>query len=419
MLPLGKRKRENSFSEIESNTHHMMNSLTLPNSHFSGPITPSSQNAPPLHILLNINNNTTATLHGTVSTTKGSNEVLVESNQLRYDGDSILLPLPSSSTPTAHDVTALPLIGGINPIAHNMGVDRRTVLRERELDGVNEMRCEVPGCNYVAHGLASVARHKRTHTGEKPFKCTHDGCSYAATDSGTLTKHIRTHTGEKPYKCSHDGCVYAAAQKVSLRNHLKTHKTVSSIRCTHVGCKFAAESPIELEAHIQEKHDKSKGIKCNFDNCNYIGRRKGDVTKHMAVHGIKERKCHYAGCNYATNRKDRLASHVLIHTNETQFACSGCHKGFRRKDVHKQHELNCSKYQFYLSSQPQQAHTLQAQLITPSTMSVPHPVHVTNHNDIISLTSLAGHSEMMTAPSLHTTFIEHKPSEIEPLTYSA
>ncbi|KAL1115514.1 hypothetical protein AAG570_007543 [Ranatra chinensis] len=74
-------------------------------------------------------------------------------------------------------------------------------------------------CDYQASRMSKLTRHKRRHTGEKPFLC--DQCDYRASRKSTLTRHKRRHTGEKPFLC--DQCDYRAGQRSTLRIHKRRH----------------------------------------------------------------------------------------------------------------------------------------------------------------------------------------------------
>ena len=49
------------------------------------------------------------------------------------------------------------------------------------------------------HTQSSIARHRRSHNGDKPYTCTFCDAAYA--DKKRLQEHILSHTGDRPYKC--------------------------------------------------------------------------------------------------------------------------------------------------------------------------------------------------------------------------
>ncbi|MPC32195.1 Zinc finger protein 468 [Portunus trituberculatus] len=114
--------------------------------------------------------------------------------------------------------------------------------------------CEV--CGHVFKWPYLLARHYRTHTGEKPYPCPH--CTYRTTRReyinrhvcaapvpllkepalmchvccktfgfpSHLKRHMRIHTGERPYACP--ACPQRFIQKVHLKLHMCSHHGIKN-----------------------------------------------------------------------------------------------------------------------------------------------------------------------------------------------
>ncbi|XP_046466966.1 zinc finger protein 236 isoform X1 [Neodiprion pinetum] len=75
--------------------------------------------------------------------------------------------------------------------------------------------CDICGKSFLKP--CQVERHKRIHTGERPYKC--NLCSKSFTQKSTLKIHQKHHTGDRPYPCPH--CDFSFSQKGNLKTHLK------------------------------------------------------------------------------------------------------------------------------------------------------------------------------------------------------
>lgn len=109
--------------------------------------------------------------------------------------------------------------------------------------------CEI--CNKAFTRRDSLYKHKRTHTGMKPHTC--DVCSKSFARKENLIVHERTHTGEKPFQC--EICNKSFATKGNLMNHRRTHTGERPFICEFCNKSYTWQT--DLIAH-RKTHTKNK-----------------------------------------------------------------------------------------------------------------------------------------------------------------
>ncbi|KAM7285415.1 zinc finger protein 2-like [Ixodes scapularis] len=131
------------------------------------------------------------------------------------------------------------------PCLLNIGLDGQRP--QGQPQGEDRHKCRF--CPYSSIYIAHVARHERTHTGEKPFGC--PICHKAFSQGANLRVHVRTHTGDKRFRC--DICQKAFVLRCTLARHRMIHTGERPYQCSVCGRAFARSGTLSDHEKIHRR----------------------------------------------------------------------------------------------------------------------------------------------------------------------
>uniref|UniRef100_A0A6A7G3F3 Krueppel homolog 1-like n=2 Tax=Hirondellea gigas TaxID=1518452 RepID=A0A6A7G3F3_9CRUS len=172
-------------------------------------------------------------------------------------------------------------------VKENLNVHRRIHTKERPYT------CAI--CSRAFEHSGKLHRHTRTHTGERPHKC--EVCMKTFVQSGQLVIHMRAHTGERPYSCEY--CSKAFTCSKQLKVHLRTHTGEKPYGCDVCGKTFGYNHVLKMHkmSHLAEKM-----YKCTL--CDQFFSKRTSLDSHIKEHSGDTDTATSSSVDLAINRSN-------------------------------------------------------------------------------------------------------------------
>ncbi|XP_049867436.1 zinc finger protein 43 [Pectinophora gossypiella] len=182
---------------------------------------------------------------------------------------------------------------------------------------------------------ASLRRHLRQHTFERPHICRVCGANF--TRQSSLDNHMRNEHGpgvaklpkiaeeielREEFVCSK--CKKSFSNKSALSRHDPNCRVDEERQCSHEHCAYIAATPMQLIKHRRAHGEKIKHHECLY--CPFQTDQASHMKRHMVCHeGIKPYACPH--CQFTCASLENLRKHVLRsgrHLGLFLYKCYSC-----------------------------------------------------------------------------------------------
>ncbi|XP_062552949.1 zinc finger protein 600-like [Armigeres subalbatus] len=134
-----------------------------------------------------------------------------------------------------------------------------------------------PTCNKHFRSAEYLARHRRTHSGERPYQCEICGKNFSTTSY--LVIHRRRHTSERPYKCPYADCSKAFVDSRALQEHSRSVHSKIRVPCETCSKTYSSVSNLIVHRRI---HSGVHPFEC--DVCGRSFAQKNALKYHLKQH---------------------------------------------------------------------------------------------------------------------------------------